>query len=108
MLVIVLVIVATAASIAFIPGLRRLSHRPRTGERELEAVSLGDAGEGRVRPGSHDHHFRLRRFGERRVLSRLAAHRRIPDRSEQGVLYDPSEVERVVREQLYGPRNRRS
>lgn len=104
MIVIVLVIVAAAAaSIAFIPSLRRLSQRPRTGERELEAVSLGDAGEGHV-PGSHGHHFLLHQGGERRVFG----HRRTRDRSEEGVVYDPSEVERLVREQLYGPRNRRS
>lgn len=109
MTVIVLVIAATAASIAFIPSLRRLSHRPRTPERELQALSGADAGEGQVRPGSDaEQHFRRRRVGGRRVLGRLPVQRRMPDRSEQGVLYDPFEVEQLVREQLYGPRSRRS
>lgn len=75
-----MLVAATAALIAFIPSLRRFSHGARGDERQTGLIQVR----------------------ERHFLGRRVGHWRLPHRSAHDQLYDASEVERLVREQLYG------
>lgn len=119
MVLVLVLVAATAALIAFIPSLRRLSHASRAPEREAglipghddavePALHRGEALEPAVRRGGTDEWPRPHRGGQRQLLRRPAGDWRLSRRSEQDQLYDASEVERVVREQLYGSRSHRS
>lgn len=101
-----MLIAATAALIALIPSLRRFSHGTRTPERDVGVLPVRDeAVESAFRRGDTGEPRRLPRWGERQFVRRPVGQWRS---SEQVQLYDASEVERLVREQLYGSRSRRS